>query len=81
MIHSTLNLSQDVKTYILSHRAWQFEDIYVSAEAWLNEYCTIGFFNYDYGMSYINGRNYARAVCFVNEADYLVFKLKFPELC
>jgi hypothetical protein len=81
MIHSTLNLSKDVKIYPLRMLIWEYPEVYAAAEGWLNEYCTTGYFNYEYGVSYINGGVYARAVCFVNETDYLVFKLKFPELC
>jgi hypothetical protein len=81
MIHSTLNLSQDVKTYPLRMLVWEYPEVYKAAEEWLTKYCTIGYFNYIHGLSHINGTPYARAVSFVNETDYLVFKLKFPELC
>jgi hypothetical protein len=81
MIHSTLNLSQDVKTYPIRMLIWQHKEVYEAAEEWLSEYCTVGYFNYDHGASFVNGKTYARAVCFVNDTDYLIFKLKFPELC
>lgn len=81
MIHSTLNLSDDIKTYPLKTLLWQYQEVYKAAEVWLSKYCTVGYFNYTFGTSYINGNTFARAVSFVNETDYLVFKLKFPELC
>ena len=70
-----------INAYPLCILIWQHREIYAAAEKWLAEYSNGGYFSMDYGCSMVNGETFGRAVCFDNDTDYLIFKLKFPELC
>lgn len=60
-------------------KAWQHEEAFFCATNWLD---TIEGAAWDWGRgaSYINGRTYPSAVSITHEEDYLVFKIRWPEL-
>jgi hypothetical protein len=70
-----------LKQYQL-HLAWTLPVLFNTAIAWLGENFKEEDAHWDYisGRSWIDSKVYPAAVCFKNEEDYLVFRLKFKEL-
>ncbi len=61
--------------------AWTHPDKFAQADYWLSELDDENAtWAWDSGTSYINGVKYPGAVYFKNKEDYLVFKLRWPEL-
>ena len=66
------------------YRIWPVgkDAVYEAAKEWLSTFDSeIAELEGAYGISYMNGKIYVSEVGFRYEDDYLVFKLKFPELC
>lgn len=65
------------------YRIWPVgkDEVYERAKEWLATFDPeIASLEGAYGISYINGKIYISEVGFAYEDDYLIFKLKFPEL-
>lgn len=65
------------------YRIWPIhkDEVYEAAKEWLSTFDSeVAGFEGAYGVSYLNGKIYISEVGFAYEDDYLVFKLKFPEL-
>jgi hypothetical protein len=74
---------RDLSNHYMLWQAWAKPDTYMRACEWLGanfkkeEAC----FDVNAGFSYINGTIYPTYVIFKKEEDFLVFKIKFRELC
>ena len=66
------------------HQLWQCHtnpNLFAQAVKWLSNFdSNIARWDWNMGFSHINGTKYPSFVYFRNDEDYLVFKLRWPEL-
>jgi len=72
--------SARIGLYVLD-RVWMRTEEFSEASEWLKQFSdTDAHWDYILGHTWLNGSDYPSRVYFKDEADYLIFKLKFPNL-
>ena len=67
--------------YHLIYRAWMWKEEFLEASEWMKQFAWHdAHWDFGSGTSYINNVQYPCRVFFENDADWLMFKLKFPNL-
>lgn len=63
------------------YRAWRWKEEFQEADEWMKQFVwRDAHWDFGSGTSYINNVQYPSKVFFEHEADWLMFKLKFPKL-
>lgn len=73
-------MNNELTAYPLGTWLWTDPEKWVEAGSWIKENYTNEEAYFSASHSYVNGLDYSSYVMFKHEEDYLVFRLKFPEL-